>query len=103
MALIYPKFIALDSSTLGFLARDRLTNAAASQVVELLSQAALLRLEADRGFESYLAKLDINGLGRSLIPQNARPPALELDLEKVLTLSRKFIPLDINRSACKFF
>jgi hypothetical protein len=42
MALICPKLIALDSSTLGFLARDRLSDAAASQVVELLNAGPLL-------------------------------------------------------------
>lgn len=42
MALIRPKLIALDSSTLGFLARDRLTNAAASHLVDLLNAGPLL-------------------------------------------------------------
>jgi hypothetical protein len=42
MALICPKLIALDSSTLGFLARDRLSSAAATDVVELLNAGPLL-------------------------------------------------------------
>jgi hypothetical protein len=42
MSLICPKLIALDSSTLGFLARDRLTDAAAGRVVELLNTDPLL-------------------------------------------------------------
>jgi hypothetical protein len=42
MALICPKLIALDSSTLGFLARDSLTNADAGRLVELLNAGPLL-------------------------------------------------------------
>jgi hypothetical protein len=42
VALICPKLIALDSSTLGFLARDQLTNAAGGRVVELLNAGHLL-------------------------------------------------------------
>jgi hypothetical protein len=42
MELICPKLIVLDSSTLGFLARHQLTNAAARQVVELLNAGPLL-------------------------------------------------------------
>jgi hypothetical protein len=42
VALVCPKLIAVDSSTVGFLARDSLTNAAAGRVVELLNAGPLL-------------------------------------------------------------